>query len=457
MTPRLPQRRDFLRLGTVALGTLGLAGTLSAARLRRGFGRARACLLIYLDGGPSHIDLWDMKPDAPDEVRGEFRPVATSVPGLSVCEHLPRTARRMHLLAQVRSVRHTETVHDPAVYQMLTGRRHVSSAGGLTVQPDDFPHFGCAFGKLDRRPAAMPRVIELPETMKMEARVLPGQNAGFLGVTHDPFRVEVDGDGRVVPPEFSPRPDTPPTRLADRAGLLAELDRQTAALADRDEVGEFDRLRQQALALLERPQVREAFDLERESPAVRDWYGRHRHGQSVLLARRLIEAGARFVTVYWGKEMQDWADGKGPRPANNPWDTHRNHFPLLRDSLLPRADQALAAVVGDLEQRGLLETTLVVWMGDFGRTPRVDRKWASRDHWPHANTVLFAGAGVPGGAILGRTDRHAAEVVEDPFSPADLTATVCHLLGVDPGSTLRDRTGRPHLLSEGRPIPALLS
>jgi hypothetical protein len=363
----------------------------------------------------------------------------------------------MHRLAQVRSVRHTETVHDPAVYQMLSGRKHVSSAGGLTVQPTDFPQMGTAFGKVDRRPAVMPRVLSLPETMKMDARILPGQNAGFLGATHDPFRMEVTRDAPVVPTEFAPCADAPRARLAGRVSLLEQLDGRVKTLEARSGSADFDRFQQQALALLSRPQVREAFDLNREPAAVRERYGLNRHGQSVLLARRLAEAGARFITVYWGNELQDWADGRGLRPANNPWDTHRNHFPLVKNELLPRADRALAALVDDLAQRGLLGETLVVWMGDFGRTPRIDRKYASRDHWPHANTVLFAGAGTPGGAVYGRTDHCAAEVTDDPVTPADLTASIFHLLGVDPRTPIQDSEGRSYPLSEGQPIGALVS
>jgi hypothetical protein len=362
----------------------------------------------------------------------------------------------MHRLTQIRSVRHSETVHDPAVYQMLTGRKHISSAGNLTVQPSDFPQMGAAFGYVDRRPAVMPKVIELPETMRMEARILPGQNAGFLGSTHDPFRVEVTRAGRLVPPEFDSRRDVPAARLAKRATLLQRVNDRLAELDRHTGTAEFDRFQRQALELLARPQIRQAFELEREPDRLRDRYGRNRHGQSVLLARRLVEAGARFVTVYWGKEMQDWADGRGPRLANNPWDTHRNQFPLLKDELLPRADRALAALLEDLHERGLLSSTLLVWMGDFGRTPRIDRKYASRDHWPHANTVLFAGAGVPAGYIHGRTDRYAAEVTENPVSPADLTATIFHLLGIDPRSTIHDPQGRLFALSEGQPIAALV-
>jgi hypothetical protein len=315
---------------------------------------------------------------------------------------------------------------------------------------------GTAFGRVDPRPAVMPKVIELPETMKMGARTLPGQGAGFLGATFDPFRVTVTPEARVVPPEFAPRDDTPPDRLSGRASLLRRVNAQVAAWAAGAEAEELDRFQQQALALLGRPQIRQAFSLENEHSAVRDRYGRNRHGQSVLLARRLVEGGARFVTVYWGKEVQDWADGQGPRLANNPWDTHRNHFPLLRNELIPCADRALSALVEDLAQRGLLDETLVVWMGDFGRTPRVDRKFASRDHWPWANTVLFAGASTPGGAVIGCTDRRAAEVTDQPVSPADLTATIFHLLGVDPHATIQDPQGQPHPLSEGQPIRALL-
>lgn len=457
MNTATPSRREFLRLGTVALSGFCLTTGGRADEVRSGRGRAQSCILLYLDGGPSHIDLWDLKPHAPLEIRGEFRPIATSVPGIQVCEHLPLSARQMHRLTQVRSVRHAEAVHDPAVYQMLTGRKHVSSAGDLTVQPTDFPQMGAAFGAVDRRPAVMPRVVELPETMRMNARILPGQNAGFLGAAHDPFRVSVTAEARVVPPEFAPRPDVPPDRLAGRAALLEHFDVEVAARQRRAEAGEFDRFRQQALALLCRPQVRRAFDLGREPAPVREKYGKNRHGQSVLLARRLVEAGARFVTVYWGHELQDWADGRGLRPANNPWDTHRNHFPLLKNELLPRADRALAALLDDLAGRGLLGRTLVVWMGDFGRAPRIDRKYASRDHWPAANTVLFAGAGTPGGAVLGRTDSRAAEVTEDPVTPADLTATIFHLFGVDPRATVRDPAGVSYPLSEGRPIRALVA
>lgn len=455
------QRRELLRIGTVQLGGLGLApwlfsaGTAAAATRPLARPRARACILLFMDGGPSHLDLFDLKPEAPQEIRGPFGSIPTTVPGTHVCEHLPRVARQMHRLVQVRSVRHAEMVHDPAVYQTLTGRRHQNTGGDLKVDAGDFPQMGTVFGKVDPTPSVMPKVIELPETMKMGARILPGQNAGFLGKTHDPFRVEVTPQAEVVRPALACLPEVAGRRLERRRSLLSTLNANLSQLRGQAGTGELDAFQQQALEILADSHVHEAFDLEREAPNLRDRYGRNRHGQSVLLARRLVEAGSRFVTVYWGKELQDWADGKGERLANNPWDTHRNHFPLTRDELVPRADQALAALLEDLAERGLLEETLVVWMGEFGRSPKIS-EWASREHWPYANTILLAGAGLPGGAVYGKTDAWAAEVTENPVSPADITATIFQLLGLDPRASIHDPGGRPYPLSEGEPIRALL-
>lgn len=449
-------RRGVLRLGTVGLTGLTLAKSLSAAESESNssshrVARAKACLLIYLDGGPSHIDLFDLKPEAPAEIRGPYRPIATSVPGLTIGELLPRVAQQAHRLVQVRSVRHDEAVHDPAVYQMLTGYKHISSAGGLKVEPTDLPHIGGALLRADRTPAAMPKAIQLPEIMKMEARVLPGQNGGILGPSFDPFLVDVSMDGIVRKPQLRRADGVSTDRLRRRSELLRSFD--ASVPSRRQAVTErHDEYQQQALSILESSAVQQAFDIETESAATHEKYGRHRHGQSVLLARRLIEAGAKFVTVYWGHEDQDWADGRGSRPANNPWDTHRNHFPLLSQSLAPRADQTLAALLDDLAQRGLLDETLVVWMGDFGRTPRISKPWASRDHWPGANTILLAGAGLQGGTVFGATDRHAAEVTSDPVSPGDLTATMLYALGVDPQQLVVDASGQPHRLSPGQSL-----
>jgi hypothetical protein len=446
-----PSRRDALRVGTVAISSLAAPALAEGAKRR---GRAKAVILLFMDGGPSHIDLFDMKPGAPAEVRGPFRPIRTKVPGVTVCEHLPRLAARMDRVLQVRSVRHEDGIHDPAVYITLTGRRHPTPLGDLKVSPDDAPHVGALFTKLTRSGGlraplakAAPQWVELPETMKMQARTLPGQNGGFLGASCDPFRAAVTPEGDPVPPPLDLPDGVDADRLLLRGNLRAALDRKLKAA----EAG-FDSARSRAVELLASRTLRDAFDLTKEPDRLRDAYGRHRHGQSVLLARRLVEAGTPFVTVYWGKEEQDWADGVKGRVANNPWDTHRNHFPLVKDSLLPRADQTLSALLDDLQSRGMLEETLVVWMGEFGRTPLISKPWASRDHWPHANTILLAGGGVAAGHVVGRTDAKAAEVTDSPFSPADVTATLLAALGVNPRAEVRDRQGRPFAACESTPI-----
>jgi len=349
-------RRQLLGRGVAASAALPVAGLFADESSPRLGGAAEACILIYLDGGASHIDLLDLKPAAPAELRGPFKPIATSIPGVQVGESLPLLARQLHHATLVRSMCHTETVHDPAVYQMLTGYKHPSSAGGLEVQADDKPQLAAAFSRADRRAAVMPRTIEIPETMRMGARVLPGQNAGLLGAAWDPFRLMVSMSGEVTPPPFDLPEHLDRRRYDAWTALLDQINGRMSPLGERarrDEVVDvFETYQRQARELVATPKARAAFELDREPAEVRDRYGRHRHGQSVLLARRLVEAGSRFVTVYWGQEPQDWADGKGERLANNPWDTHRNHFPLVRDTLAPRADQAVAALLADLHDRG---------------------------------------------------------------------------------------------------------
>lgn len=459
-----PSPSNLSRRGLLQVGALGMSGVCLPTALQStvlqhsavaAVPRPKSCILLYMEGGPSHIDLLDMKPEAPLELRGPFQPISTSVPGLQICEHLPLLAQRMHLLTLVRSITHEQTVHDPAVYQMLTGYKHVSSAGGLEVQTTDVPHMGASFLRVDGTKAVMPKVIQTPETMKMGSRILPGQNAGFLGPSYDPFPVDVSAVGEVARPEFNLAAGITLPRLEQRASLLQSYRQQVERIEQTTDVRRFDLFQQQALDILRAAEVSDAFELERETAQTHERYGRHRQGQSTLLARRLVEAGARFVTVYWGHEDQDWADGKGPRPANNPWDTHRNHFPLVKDSLVPRADQTLAALLDDLEERGLLDETLVIWMGDFGRTPRITNRWASRDHWPFAFSLLMAGAGVRRGAVYGSTDKHAAYVTNDPVTPADLTATIFATLGVDPHASVTNHQGRPHPISTGRPVKAL--
>ena len=325
-------RRRFLQIGGVGLSGIHLPELLNAAQAASAPASAKSCILLYMDGGPSHIDLLDLKPDAPAEIRGPFQPIATAVAGISVGDQMPLIARQMHHLALIRSVRHEETVHDPAVYQMLTGYKHFSSAGGLKVEETDLPQMGAAFGAADRSPAVMPKVVQIPDTMKMESRVLPGQNAGILGAVYDPFRVDVTPAAELLKPPFRLEDNISSRQLLRRSALLSQFNRELCRLQATRASDRFDEFQQQALQIIECPGIEAAFDLDREPAALQRDYGTHRHGKSVLLARRLVEAGARFVTVYWGSEPQDWNDGRGPRPANNPWDTHRNHFPLVKDN-----------------------------------------------------------------------------------------------------------------------------
>jgi hypothetical protein len=441
-------RRSLIQLGSLGFSGLTLPQVLNAATLRPS--PFKSCILLYMDGGPSHIDLLDMKPDAPAEIRGPWLPVSTSATGIQISELLPGLARQMHRMLLVRSVRHEESVHDPAVYQMLTGYKHISSAGGLKVEDSDRPHVAGSLSYCDRSSTSLPPAIHLPETMKMDGRVLPGQGGGILGATFEPFLVDVAPDGRVIPPDFKRRPDVSPARLSRRSELLGQLNRELNQLDRFAEANLLDRFQQQALSILAAPSIQQAFDLSLESPQTHERYGKYRHGQSVLLARRLIEAGARFVTVYWGRERQDWADGIADRFANNPWDTHRNHFPLVSQSLAPRADQTLSTLIEDLSFRGLLAETLVVWMGDFGRTPRINRAWSSRDHWPDAFSILLAGGNLQPGAVHGRTDDHAAYVTDDPVSPADITATLLSSLGIDSAMEVPAAGRIQHKLSTGR-------
>lgn len=450
-------RRTLLSLGCLGLPALGMPAPSQGARRTTKPPRATSVLLLYMDGGPSHIDMFDLKPAAPTEIRGPVQPIATSVPGITVGAYLPKLSQQMHHVAQIRSVQHEDMPHDQAVYHALTGYRHNIRAGGLKVENTDLPHMASAFDRVATNQPAMPRAIQIPEPMRIDARILPGQNAGILGARWNPLPVQVTTAGQVRPPDLARNPEVSRDRLTARSSLLAQLQNE-ALLANVADSNEWAADQNQVLQILQKPAIDEAFDLSRETPALRAAYGHDRHGQSTLLGRRLIEAGARFVTVYWGKEIQDWGGDWKPMLANNPWDTHRNHFPLIKDSLIPRADRTLAALLADLSDRGLLDTTLVVWMGEFGRSPRISKLFATpgREHWPYAYTVLMAGAGIHGGSTYGATDRYAEFVADNPVSPADITATIFHALGLDHTQTVP--VGRKqHRLSRGRPLTELSS
>ena len=453
----LLNRRNVLSLGCFGLTPLSSLESKAAVAQQTLAPRAKSVILLYMDGGPSHIDMFDLKPQAPDEIRGPVQPIASSVPGISVGEYLPHLAQQMHHVAQIRSVRHEDVPHDQAVYRVLTGYRHNIKAGGLKIEDSDLPHMGSAFNRAGQDEATMPRTIQIPEPMRIDARILPGQHAGILGARWNPFPVHVTPSGQVTPPDLKHLEQITHTRLLQRGHLLNNLQNQ-ALFRDVNATRELASDQQQVLRILQRKSIQHAFELDREPAALRDAYGRDRHGQSTLLARRLVEAGARFVTVYWGKEIQDWGGDWKPMLVNNPWDTHRNHFPLIKNSLIPRADRTLAALLADLNERGLLDDTLVIWMGEFGRSPRISKLFSTpgREHWPHAFTLLMAGAGIRGGTVYGATDRFGEFVKDKPVSPADITATVFHSLGIDPQKTI-SLGNQQHRLSTGRPITGLYS
>jgi hypothetical protein len=463
-----PSRREILRAG--GLGLLGLnLPTLLWARAEThlaapdpSFGRARACILLFMWGGPAQQETWDLKPDAPEQVRGEFRPIATAVPGIQISEHFPLLARQTDRLAIVRSVHHSDVNHTTATHELLTGRPIPRPGGGPPIE--DWPHFGAVLEHLrgGTRRSPLPPYVQLrPEIDDGAPRFVEqshGQGGGWLGpalapftIDHDPSRPDYSvGDFR-LPAELAG------ARLDDRQALLAAVETQARVWeAAAPPVAAMARHHARAYDLLTDRRALEAFDLSREDPRLRARYGLHPHGQAVLQARRLVEAGVPIVTVFWQND--------GITNVSVYWDTHNRNFVDLRERLMPPADQAFSALLDDLAARGLLDSTLVVWTGEFGRTPKVGQSVVGgagagrdgRDHWPHCFSTVLAGGGIRGGVVHGASDRWAAYPARDPVTPADIAATIYHCLGVDPGLELRDPLDRPLRLTLGEPIRSIL-
>lgn len=435
-----PTRREVLRAGSLAPLGLGLLDALQQPAAAMSRNRAKSVILLFMWGGPSHLDTWDPKPDAPSEVRGLFRAIPTTVPGLKIGEHFPRLATRARQYAVVRSMTHTDPAHLSPVHHLMTGRvaaKPNSDADGASRS--DAPCLGAVAQKLLSAPGPIPAAVTLPWAVSHPSAsggVAPGQNAGWMGAGFDPFLVT----GNPSSPTFAVAglvgaADVPTGRLTGRAELCRVLDRTGGP------GGDYSGLRTRALDLLLSPAVSRAFDVSREPMSVRDNYGRHAHGQSCLLARRLVEAGTRLVTVNWPDDGQAF------------WDTHGNNFPALKHRLMPPADMAFAALLDDLSARGLLDETLVIWVGEFGRTPRVEK--GGRQHWPRCYSAVLAGGGVRGGAIYGASDKIGAYPADNPVSPADLTATAYYALGIDAETQFTDRLGRTLTLTEGKPLKAL--
>jgi hypothetical protein len=477
-------RRELLRLsGLAAVGLSGAPSLPASAPVIEGRGKAKACILLFPYGSPPQHETFDPKPDAPVEVRGELGSIATRAPGLRVCDRLPRIARVMDRVTVVRSVTHPYPVH--GVAYALSGLPTYTPA--LEASPRDsrhWPFVGSVVDYLDQRRgrgarSALPRNVALPWMLNSKADLLvnAGPFAAFLGQVHDPVWTDYDGPGTRIAPEYTQGQakrfldpfagTTSRGKFAFSAGGTAlnnvpaeRLNRRLALLGRHEAArrgydggagGGAARQRAQALALLSATALRQALDLAREPLRSRERYGMTLFGQSCLAARRLVEAGCRFVTVFW--------DGYG-QFANCAWDTHQNHFPRLKDYLLPGFDAAYSALIADLDDRGLLDETLVVWLSEHGRTPRIDSKWkgGGRDHWSRAYSVALAGGGVARGRVVGASDRLGGEVKSTPVSPKDLLATMVHLLGHDPETTMLDREGRPvPVVGDGRARPELLA
>jgi len=464
-------RREALRLGGLGLVGLSLPELLRAetAAVPKRKKRAKSCILFFMEGGPAHQDLWDMKPDAPVEYRGEFKPISTSVPGLGICEHMPMLARQMHHAALVRSVHHNVNDHNAGAYYALTGRS--PRVDNQLVQAPSralFPPYGSVLAKLRPSETVLPDFVHVPEVLSNLGSDLPGQFAGFLGGAYDPY---IAGDPSLpdyTPPGLTLSTDVSSVRFRRRQTLLRRVDRGLGQLGDSTMIDALRDHQRRAFALLSSPEARHAFDLTQEPDEVRERYGFDHDadrakparefggvphlGQSMLMARRLIEAGVRLVTVCAGRRYCQ------------AWDTHRQHFPLMKRSLMPLTDRAFSALLEDLDERGLLGETLVVAMGEFGRTPKVGQITSNagadaggRDHWPHCYTVMFAGGGVTGGAIYGASDHRAAFPARDPVTPEDIAATIYHALGLDPKTEIRDPLDRPMPLAEGKPIRAIFA
>lgn len=465
-TPK-PSRRDFMKAAVpLSLGlnfsglTLARAATLGQPHTVNLPQRVKSCILVFYYGGPSHIDTLDMKPHGPSEIRGEFKAISTAVPGIHICEHMPNLARVMDKLTVVRSMTHGNRLHDSASTMVLLGKEPPNGdVENFAPIPQFFPCYGSTLSylrqdqNLDISHAALPHMIH-------NVIDVPCQGGGFLGAAFDPFRITCDATKQVYSSKMLDRPaELSIDRIAQRRSLLSQFD---GPLGTQNVSSELDSLYTKAYDLLESKVVREAMSIEQEDTATRDRYGwgeapslgggtgaekgvsRNMRGQNLLMARRLVEAGVPFVNVYdFHQQGQNW-------------DTHADNFNQHKDVLVPISEQSLAALIEDLDERGLLDTTLVIAMGEFGRTPQINAS-AGRDHWPDCYSILMAGGGIKGGNVYGASDRMGAQVDLNPVTPGDLAATIFWAFGVDPETLIYDQSNRPHPIARGKPIAELFT
>ena len=432
-------RRRLLEVGGLGAVGLSLPGLLRAeAAAPRA--RAKSCIIVFLNGGPSHLDMWDMKPDAPAEVRGEFKPIPTPVAGIQMSEHLPRLAKLAPDYSILRSVHHrVSNAHAMAVYLALTGDDRGDGTVAVGFSPSDFPAVGSIVSRVYPPRHAMVPYVSLPYRTKEGAGgpPQPGFYGGWLGQQYDPLFILKDPNAADFSiPEVALPPDNRGGRVEKRRDLLRRVNARLDGMYRDGGGAALDSFQQRALDLITSPETRRAFDISREPDSVRESYGRNIYGQSVLLARRLIEAGCRVVTMSWAPD------------ANATWDTHGNNFKSLKETLLPQLDACLSSLLTELKQRGLLEETLVVCMGEFGRTPKINAG-AGRDHWPGVYGMLLAGGGVQGGRVVGRSDDIGGEPAENPLTPQDVMWTLYGLLGISPEMEYPDPLDRPLRIVNG--------
>ena len=446
-------RRHAIKVGGLGLLGLTLPGLLRAEALstlaaKVGKARTKSVVFLFQYGGPSQLDMFDMKPDAPDTFRSPHKAISSSADGIQVSEHLPKTAKIMDKVTLVRSVHHTMKNHVSAAYYALSGHAPATDDQRLRDSIDLFPAYGSVVDLLAPGGGDVPTSVSYPYVIS-DGSVVPGQHASFLGKNHDPFFFSQDPNS----PNFSLPELTLPAnisfeRMQARRELQKLVDQQARLMNDTAARG-FDTYYDKAIAMLESPRLRKAFNIAEEPDAVREAYGRTTYGQSCLLARRLVEAGTKFVTVYFSESIG------GQSTQSGGWDTHgfnnTRMYPIIEKYHLPITEHTLPTFLNDLETRGLLDTTLVIWMGEFGRTPKINQN-ASRDHWPDCYTALLAGGGVKRGFVYGASDQTASYPVENPVRPDDLAATIYHLLGIDPHTEVRNTQQRPVLISDGKPV-----
>jgi hypothetical protein len=401
-------------------------------------------------GGPSQLETLDPKPDAPEEIRGDFRAISTKVPGIQISEHFTRLAQLTDKISIIRSLTHDDPAHLSSAHATLTGQlAPVLKSDDEPPSSKDSPHLGSLLTKLRPNQAGIPSFVSMPWKALHPAApggVAPGQHGGWLGSAYDGMLLTGDLNQADWQPQGLALPaDITLDRLQSRTGLLQLLDAQRAGLRETGNIEAMGNHQSRAIELIASSQVRKAFDLQQESATTREAYGRNIHGQCVLMARRLVEHGVPFVSVNWHN------DGK------NFWDTHGDNFNRLKNDLIPPSDQALSALLIDLEQRGLLDTTIVAWVGEFGRRPQITKNNAGREHWPFCYSGILAGGGIRRGSVYGSSDAHAAYPSDSPVSPQDFATTILHAMGIPTEETLLDRENRPHKISGGKVIEGLLS